>query len=302
MAQDLLALSEQTAIARPAEPPPDRATSRDLRSGMMTLPVVEMQTMLAEYKDRRDAFRAWLLPQLQPGVHFGYVPGCVPKFDEAGNMLVWVKGRDGEKGYNMTVTPDQWKAKPSLYKAGAQFVTDVMNAVPVFDADIDAWTQLGKPGGTFVMRCRLYPKGAAQIPENVLGEGRGVRRDGQKGGDANNAIKMAQKCALVDAVLNGYGLADLFTQDTEDSPPPENPDRNPDAPPAQPRGERITPAELQSLVDAFKAYRQKYEMSCDAEAFCRWAEAEHNVKDARRPLSWPKSTWAKAMKECGVNV
>lgn len=218
---------EQAADAEP------RALA-DLRTHALSVPVETMQRGLAEYFDRRTAFRDWLRSKLVSGVHYGYPPGCEPKYDDKGNYLVWIKG--GYKAY----PPDQWQPKPSLYQAGADFICDLMGTRPEFAADLDAWKQMGEPKDTFVFACRLFNKS-----NHLLGEGRGVRKVGDKGGDANNAIKMAMKAAKVAAVLNTWGLADLWTQDLEDGPPPAapapNPPADPSAPQAQPRGKRDMP-------------------------------------------------------------
>lgn len=295
MASELIELPD--AELQPVSPEAAAPIRRDVRSAMMSLPVPEMQAMLAEWKDRRDAFRSWLLPQLKPGIHFGYVPGCAPRFDSSGNLLVW----NSKKSANDVVPPEQWQAKPSLYKAGAQFLADLMNLVPVFDADLAAWEQLGKPGSTFVFRCRLFPKGAEQRAETLLGEGRGCRKVGQKGGDENNAIKMAQKAAMCDAILNGYGLADLFTQDMEDhQPEPQpNPEANADAPRTQPRGKRVEPGELQVMFNAWKRRQKASGASESKESLVNWATAACSLEcDAENVTK--AGTWTRAAFDAGI--
>src|SRR6478672_710147 len=79
----------------------------DLRHAMMSLPVEHQATMLAEFKERRDYFREWLLKQLRQGLHYGIPPGCEPKRDAQGNL------KDN---------PEQWTHKPTLYAAGADFI------------------------------------------------------------------------------------------------------------------------------------------------------------------------------------
>jgi hypothetical protein len=210
-----------------------------------------MMKGLAEYAERRRAFRDWLLAQLNEGVHFGIPPGCEPKTQVQANGEVWygVWQRGGSYTF---YPPSQWKPKPSLYKAGADFILDLMGARDEYESDLAAWEQLGKPAGTFVRKCRLYSKQTGEF----MGEGTGARRLGAKGGDENNAIKMADKAAKVAAVLNTWGLADLFTQDLEDksTPPPahDNPDADPNAPKADARGERVTPAQLKALVGEWR--------------------------------------------------
>ncbi len=217
----------------------------DLRSAAMAVDSEKMTIGLAEYADRRKTFREWLLSQLIAGVHYGIPPGCEPKFDDQGNLLIWMKGG------NRAVGKDQWRHKPSLYQAGADFVIDLMNLRAEFAADLGAWEMLGKPDGKMVYKCQLFSRASGEL----VGEGIGARTIGDKGGDLNNGVKMACKCAKVAAVINSYGLSDLFTQDIEDMEKNrhENPDAKPDAPRAPSRNERINDEELIALTNDFKA-------------------------------------------------
>jgi len=161
--------------------------------GMALLPVEEQNRVLAEYDERRKSFREWLLSHLKPGIHYGVPPGCEPRTKPK---------------------PEQWQHKPSLYKAGALLLVDLLKLRPAFEADNDAWAQLGRPDATFVMKCRLI----LPSTDRVVGEGRGVFAVGEKKGmNANSAIKMAEKRALVDAIINTVAVCgDLFTQDEPD--------------------------------------------------------------------------------------
>ena len=188
-----------------AEPPRESRALADLRQAAFTMPVPLLRQALAEYDEQRQELRDFLLSKMQEGVHYAYPPKLEPKYDEHGNMKVWNKQSNS---YDL-VSPKNWRPKQSLYKAGGEMVCDLMGVRCEFSADAEAWHQLGSPKETFVMVCRLHSRATGEL----LGEGRGVRNVGQKGGDANNAIKMAQKCAMVDAVLTTYGLSDLFTQD-----------------------------------------------------------------------------------------
>lgn len=250
---------------------------RDLRAGFMMMPREAMETALAEFKDRRDAFRKWLLSQLKAGIHYGHPPGTEPRFADAKRAdcdrenavysKQWKKGRDGEKGEWAFIPITQWMPKPSLYKAGADFCCDLLGARDVYHADMDSWAQLGSVKGTFVQTCVLYSRSTNE----TLGEGRGVRKVGQKGGDENNAIKMAKKCAKVDAVMNTWGLSDLFTQDIEDDPlpPVDNPTQAPNAPTVQTRSKRADPVELGALFTEFKSVKPPDMHAPDA--FAAWA-------------------------------
>lgn len=57
-------MSEQMMIEAAADishTEPDRPQASDLRHAMMTLPVEHQNVMLAEYRERRDNFRRWLM-------------------------------------------------------------------------------------------------------------------------------------------------------------------------------------------------------------------------------------------------
>lgn len=207
--------------------------------------------------------RDWLRSQLVEGVHYGYPPGCEPKYDERGWVGVWSQG--GTKYF----PPSQWTAKPSLYKAGADFVCDLMGVRDEYRADMDGWAQLGSKTDIFVYGCYLISRASGEL----IGEGRGVRKVGEKKGNENNAIKMAKKSAKVDAVLNAYGLADLFTQDLEDGthnkPQHENPEQTSQAPPVTGRGERkISGVDVAAVVKWFKQIHKS--QADDVEAWKRY--------------------------------
>ncbi len=243
-------MSEQSLIVDSPQPAENTALA-DLRSTAMNLPAERMQAALAEYADRRQSFRDWLLAQLVEGLHYGYVPGTEPKFDAAGNMISsrWdKKANDGRGGYiSQHVSPKSWQAKRCLYKAGAEFIVDLMGVRGEYAADVAAWQQLGGQAGNFVIKCKLVSRATGEH----VGEGIGARKVGTKGGDENNAVKMAQKSALVAAVLNSYGLSDLFTQDLDDKPPAhDNPEPNETAPRAKPRSERKTEPEVDPVLEA----------------------------------------------------
>lgn len=215
----------------------------DMRAALMTLPPDRMLVEGARYIESRRTFRDWLRAQLVQGVHFGYPPGIEPKFNENGDMIQSVKNKQSGQWEKKVVPKESWAAKPSLYKAGADFICDLLVVRDEYEADMAGWEQLGKKAGLFVYACRLFSRANGEL----IGEGRGVRAVGQKGGDENNAIKMAKKSAKVDAVLNAFGLSDLFTQDREPgdhgaAEPHDNPPAKQGTPKPRPRGERNQPA------------------------------------------------------------
>lgn len=166
----------------------------------LTLPREELEKQLSEYEERRNVFREWLLRKFVPGVHYGTPPGTA-RFNANGDLLDF-KGN--------VVDKDAWQHKPSLYKAGALMLKDVLQLREVFEPDRDTWEQQGGDSGTFVIKCTLFDR----LTGRPVSEGRGSYSVGGRiKANANTAIKMAEKSALVDAVLNAAAVADLFTQD-----------------------------------------------------------------------------------------
>lgn len=224
-------------------PPPSFETRpntllADLREYAMALPPEQIVGAMEEYMLSRTTFRDWLLSKLEPGVHYGYPPGCEPTFQhrEAGE---WGPAGIYYKGFKGWFHEGQWKPRPSFYQSGADFVIDLMGLQPLSNPDEVAQRMIGKP--CLVYRCDLH----SRATDKKIGEGHGAREIGQKGGDLNNCVKMAVKAAKVAAVLNTYGLSDLFTQDLEDGPPgpkeaPDTP-RNQNQPKVPPRNERKPP-------------------------------------------------------------
>lgn len=263
-------LPDATALAVVADEliEPRHGALVDLRQYAMSLPVDRMLAGLSEYKARRHAFRKELLAMLVQGVHYGFPPGTEPKLDDDGNAWVW----SGKKQKEVLVKKEQWQHKASFYKAGADFVCDVLGVRDEYKADIEAWQQAGSKQGTFVFACYLMSRSTGEL----LGEGRGARRVEKD--DENKAIKMAKKSAKVDAVLNTYGLADLFTQDMEDGtqPPHDNPTPREDAPQVKPRGERngvrdtLSVGMLKGLYCDFIGFDRK---SADQDAIADAAES-----------------------------
>lgn len=255
-------------------PQPSRALA-DLRQQAMSVPIEVMRTALAAYAEQRMEFREWLLTQMQEGVHFGVAPGCEPR----GN-----------------VNPKQWKTKPSLYKAGAELIIDLMGTRPEYAFDKEGWEQLGSMAGTFVVCCRLYSASNGKL----LGEGRGAFKVGEKKMQENAALKMCEKRAMVDAVLNTWRLSDLFTQDLEegaDKQRHEAPPQRGDAPKAKPRGERraavISPQEMGSLIGKWRMKQQLPNPEGDEEkaqqfkTFAAWVKVTTERDfDARKLDQW----------------
>ena len=99
--------------------------------------------------------------------------------------------------------------KKTLLKAGAEKVGSLFNTRLTWEMDRETWEMLGSPAGTVCYVCRIVSNATG----NVVGEGRGAESVGNKKRDANKAIKIAEKCAAVDAALYTFRLSELFTQD-----------------------------------------------------------------------------------------
>lgn len=224
----------------------------DLKAGFQLLPVEQQKIVLSEYTERRNHFRKWLLSQLREGTHYGFPPGCEAKLNSKGQVEIYSKGK------YILLNPKQWTPKPSLYKAGALYIVDLLKLKATYESDLNAWKMMGEPKGTLVRTCKLLnPQGG-----EVLGEGTGTYEVGKKGMDSNSAIKMADKTAVVAAVINTLAISDLFTQDIEEKPVPSyiSPEMESDLPGAVQKwvdtaiaansplhGHKVTASELKAL-------------------------------------------------------
>ncbi len=102
-------------------------------------------------------------------------------------------------------------SKPSLFKPGAEKVSSLFHLRAAYAKDLETWEMAGSIPGLFCYKCELIDGSGA-----VAGEGRGSCSAAEKQGNQNNAIKIAEKRAKVDAVLSTGALSDFFTQDLED--------------------------------------------------------------------------------------
>ena len=102
-------------------------------------------------------------------------------------------------------------SKPSLSKAGAEKVLGWLKIQASFTPDTGTWEMLGRPTDLVCYVCTLRTRSG-----EIVGEGRGARSLKKDSGDINKAMKMAEKSAMVSAVLRTGALSDVFTQDLED--------------------------------------------------------------------------------------
>jgi len=102
-------------------------------------------------------------------------------------------------------------SKNTLFKPGSEKFVSLFKLRPMFEKDTDTLEMAGQEKGLFAYVCRLYT-----VKGDMVGEGRGAASLSEKTWLVNNAIKIAQKRAQVDAVLRTGALSDFFTQDLED--------------------------------------------------------------------------------------
>jgi hypothetical protein len=158
--------------------------------------------------------------------------------------------------------------KPTLLKPGAEKLTSLFGLAPHFDIverelDFAGTNHDGEPFFFMQYRCTLYrgdmPVGQGVGSCNSWEKKYRFRRDGSKNpnpADLVNTIdKMAQKRALVAAVLIAVNASEFFTQDIEDysdivdgdwTPAPEKPRQ----PQPQPNGAAAQPAAVDDDIAA----------------------------------------------------
>src|SRR5204862_2869151 len=111
-----------------------------------------------------------------------------------------------------TIKSNGRESKPSLFKPGAEKICLLLGLRPKFLPDTASLAMAGNPPGLFAYLCRLYDRSG-----RIAGEGRGSASLNERDGwTVNNAIKICEKRAQVDAVLRVVGLSEMFTQDLED--------------------------------------------------------------------------------------
>lgn len=141
-----------------------------------------LKEVMVQEAERRALITQYILHHMKSGVDFGTI-----KF--------------GNK-----------ESKPSLFKPGSEKFLSLFKLTARFEKDGDTWEMAGSESGVFAYICLLYASNGT-----VVGEGRGVSKLTEKQGwTVNNAVKIAEKRAQIDAVLRSGALSDFFTQDLED--------------------------------------------------------------------------------------
>jgi hypothetical protein len=175
-------------VAANVEPPPDGADARlsalppEIDESGLNITPGALRQMVALEEERREIIREFIARNLKSGTDFG------------------------------TINSNGRESKPSLFKPGAEKICLLFQLRPKFGADRATLEMAGNPQGLFAYICRLVDH-----HNHVVGEGRGAAELGEREGwTVNNAIKIAEKRAHVDAVLRVVGLSEIFTQDLED--------------------------------------------------------------------------------------
>jgi len=133
----------------------------------------------------------------------------IKKYEETRAVILDYIDRNFVKGIDYGWTDERSMQKSTLKKPGAEKICRLFNTSPEWEIDRDTWEMLGKPEGIVCYKCYIKDNATGRI----IGEGRGAEKVGNKGRDANKAIKNAEKCSLVDACLYTFMLSEKFTQD-----------------------------------------------------------------------------------------
>ena len=163
--------------------------TNDVNNNLSALPDVKrLKEFIKIEQEKRELLKEYIAKNLIEGVDYG---------------IIEIESKNTGKKY---------KSKPTLFKAGSEKFLSLMHLKAVFKRDDETWEMAGKQPGLFCYICHLVDSKG-----NVVGEGRGSCHINEKK-SANEAIKLAEKRAQLDAVLRTGGLSDFFTQDLEDHP------------------------------------------------------------------------------------
>ncbi len=104
------------------------------------------------------------------------------------------------------------KSKPTLFKPGAERIMSWFGLKAKFKKDDETYEMADRPAGLFCYLCQLINEEG-----EIVAEGRGAAHENERTSwNENNAIKIAEKRAMVDATIRVANLSEFFTQDIED--------------------------------------------------------------------------------------
>jgi hypothetical protein len=158
------------------------SNSLTVQQAIATMPTDDLQKAVNLAAERKRIIREFVQSQLEAGKDFGTIE---------------VKTRNGGSA----------QTKPVLFKSGMEKIFSLFEIRSELAKDVDTLEMVGKTG-VIAYLCKLY-RG-----EQLVGEGRGACEVAEKG-RVNDAIKIAEKRARMDACLN-LGFSEYFTQDLDD--------------------------------------------------------------------------------------
>lgn len=106
-------------------------------------------------------------------------------------------------------------SKPMLFKPGQDKFMSLMHFICDYKTDTETKEMLGNPNGLVTLICTLY-----DLNGRYVSRGRGSAGTNE-GFDYNKTVKMAQKRARLDAIMDSGILADFFSMSDDDRKPQE---------------------------------------------------------------------------------
>lgn len=155
----------------------------------------ELEAALATQTEQRKLISNFVQKHLKMGVDFGTIDG---------------ESKNGKKFTSGKV----------LFKPGQEKIFSLFQLTAKLSKDVETIEMIGEANakGIIAFKCDVY-RG-----DKWIAEGRGACAIGDKGRDANSAIKIAQKRARMDACL-ALGFSEYFNQDLEDPEYKQNAER-----------------------------------------------------------------------------
>lgn len=157
----------------------------------------QMKQVMEEESERRALIKDYIDEHLVEGTDYGAIhfsKNCKHKWnpENCNNESHW--------------------SKDTLFKPGAEKFVSLFKLTPTFKKDTETLEMMDNEKNVFAYVCYLRNNKG-----QIVGEGRGAAQLSERENwTINNAIKIAQKRAQVDAVLRTGALSDFFTQDLED--------------------------------------------------------------------------------------
>ena len=191
---------DQSDLEKPGEQPNPQPAGADL-SLAPAEPVVDTSSMAtltpAQLQKHVDA------EEKKNAIMEKYIKKSLKQGDNGVGDYGWVKNGAQKIGL-----------KECLFKPGALKLLRLFKCRIEFYRDDEMWESGGKKDNEFYLLGRVFTaKG------QLVGEGRGmssVAGDKKFNDNKNTLVKMAEKRALLDAVINTFGLAYRFTQDLDE--------------------------------------------------------------------------------------